>query len=613
MTQSPDSGRRPPSAKPLRFIAHYLRRRAWSFGLLGAVVILAGSCAVAVQWAMKLIVDAMAAGGADRSAIWMPFWLFLGLIAFESALWRSAGWLGCRNIIATGVDIRTDLFTHLLGHPMRYFSRHLSGALGSRITATAGATGAILSAFIWNILPPLIDFIGAVVLLTIVDPRMALALIGFVFVVAVIIVMFGIRGRHLHRAYGKEAAHVGGELVDTVSNAWTVKAFSALGRERERLLNAFQTEARVQRKSWMHLEKARLIHDVCLLLMAGTMLAWALKSWQAGSLTAGDVVLVSTLTFRILHGSRDLGLALVGTTQEFGVISEMLGVVAEQHALPDKPGALQTPPRDGHIVFSNISYAHPDGHKVLDGFDLEIPQGQKVGLVGPSGGGKSTLLGLLQRLDDVQAGQISIDGRPITEYSQDSLRSAIAVVPQEVSLFRRSVLENIRYGRPEASDEEVRRAAVQARCEAFIQRLPNGYDTVLGERGATLSGGQRQRIGLARAFLKDAPILVLDEATSALDSHSEKEVQRALIRLMRKRTVIAVAHRLSTLESFDRVIVLDKGRIVQDGLPADLKAADGLFRRLWELQSLGVSGDTSAEPEDADHSADVGEPYWRTS
>src|SRR5690606_10537560 len=147
----------------------------------------------------------------------------------------------------------------------------------------------------------------------------------------------------------------------------------------------------------------------------------------------------------------------------------------------------------------------------------------------------------------------------------------------------------------------------------FIQRLPNGYDTVLGERGATLSGGQRQRIGLARAFLKDAPILVLDEATSALDSHSEKEVQRALIRLMRKRTVIAVAHRLSTLESFDRVIVLDKGRIVQDGRPADLKAADGLFRRLWELQSLGVSGDTSAEPEDADHSADVGEPYWRTS
>src|SRR5690606_9642852 len=329
----------------------------------------------------------------ENAAVWMPLGMFLGLIAAESALWRGAGWLGCRNIVTTGVDIRTDLFEHLLGHPMRYFSRHLSGSLGSRITATARATGAILSTLTWNILPPAIDFIGAIVVLTIIDPRMAAAMLVFVLIVAAIIMMFGIRGRDLHRAYGREAANVGGELVDTVTNAWTVKAFSALPRERERLQNAFKVEARTQRRSWMHLEKARVVHDACLVLMAGSMLIWALTSWRAGTLTAGDVVLISTLSFRILHGSRDLGLALVGTTQEFGVISEMLSVVAEQHALPDKPGALPHPPRSGNIQITNVRYAHPGGRPVLDDFNLFIPDGQKLGLVGPSGSGKSTLLG----------------------------------------------------------------------------------------------------------------------------------------------------------------------------------------------------------------------------
>ena len=599
--------------RPVAFIAHYVRRRPWSFGLLALIVVAAGSCAVAVHWSMKLIVDAMASGDRQNAAVWVPLGLFLGLIAAESALWRTAGWLGCRNIVTTGVDIRTDLFEHLLGHPMRYFSRNLSGALGSRITATAGATGAILSTLTWNILPPTIDFIGAIVVLTIIDPRMAATMLVFVLIVAAIIMMFGIRGRDLHRAYGREAANVGGELVDTVTNAWTVKAFSALPRERERLENAFKKEARTQRRSWMHLEKARVVHDACLVLMAGTMLVWALTSWQAGALTAGDVVLISTLAFRILHGSRDLGLALVGTTQEFGVISEMLESIAEKHALSDKPDAIMTPPPSGHIVFSGVTYAHPDGHEVLKDFQLEIAAGQKVGLVGPSGGGKSTLIGLLQRLDDVQAGQVLISGTPVTEYTQDSLRRAIAVVPQDVSLFRRTVMENIRYGKPGASDEEVRHAADLAGCTQFIERLPNGYETVLGERGATLSGGQRQRIGIARAFLKDAPVLVLDEATSALDSHTEQEVQIALARLMEHRTVIAVSHRLSTLEHFDRIVVLDKGRIVQDDAPHVLRRKDGLFRDLWKMQSLHPDNEPPRPAVSGKLRMTRPEPQWRTS
>ena len=599
--------------RPIAFIAHYIRQRSWSFGLLALIVIVAGSCAVAVHWSMKLIVDAMSTGDRQNAVIWVPLAMFLGLIAAESILWRSAGWLGCRNIVATGVDIRSDLFEHLLGHPMRYFSRNLSGALGGRITATAGATGAILSTLTWNILPPCIDFIGAIIVLTIIDPRMAAAMLIFVLIVAAIIMMFGIRGRDLHRAYGREAANVGGELVDTVTNAWTVKAFSASSRERERLHRAFSMEARTQRRSWMHLEKARVVHDACLLLMAGTMLVWALTSWQAGTLTAGDVVLISTLAFRILHGSRDLGFALVGTTQEFGVISEMLEAIAGKHALSDKPNAVATPPSTGHIVFSGVAYAHADGHTVLQDFNLEIPAGQKLGLVGPSGGGKSTLIGLLQRLDDVQAGEISIDGMSVTEYTQDSLRRAIAVVPQDVSLFRRTLMENIRYGRPDATDEEVERAADLAGCSDFIRRLPEGYDTVLGERGATLSGGQRQRIGIARAFLKDAPVLVLDEATSALDSHTEREVQAALARLMEHRTVIAVSHRLATLEHFDRIVVLDKGRVVQDDAPQILRNTDGLFRKLWKMQSLDPHSETPRPGFSGSNRLAGTEPQWRTS
>jgi ATP-binding cassette subfamily B protein len=564
-----------------------VRLRPGQFVALALLVIGAGSCAVAVQFGMKLIVDAMVASGRSTASVWSPLVLFLSLIALESVLWRLSGWLGCRVIVSTGVDIRIDLFQHLMGHPMRYFARHLAGSLGSRVTATAGAAGAIFSALTWSIVPPAVDFLGAVVVLLFVDVRMALALVVFVAIVAGIIVTFGIRGRGLHQAYGRQAAAVGGELVDTVNNVWAVKAFSARDRERQRLAEAFGIEAQAQRKSWMYLEKARVIHDICLWLMAGAMLAWAIRAWQLGSITAGDVVLVSALTFRILHGSRDLALALVGTSQEFGVITEMLNVVGERHGVEDRPDASTTPPRQGAIELRDVTYRYPDGHEVFRHFDLRIPAGQKLGMAGPSGGGKTTLLSLIQRLDDVQEGEVLIDGKPVTELTQDSLRAGIAVVPQDISLFRRSVMENIRYSRPDASDEEVYAAARCAQCDEFVERLSEGYDTIIGERGATLSGGQRQRLGIARAFLKDAPILILDEATAALDSRSERAVQEALESLIRGRTVLAVAHRLSTLNNFDRIVMLVDGGIVQDATPAELMRREGLFQSLWTLQAQG--------------------------
>lgn len=574
-------------SRPLAFLWRYVRARPWHFSGLLTLVVSASVCAVAVQYGMKLLVDAMAQSGDNRGAanVWLPLWLFLGLIVMENVFWRLGGWLGCRTVVASCVDIRVDLFQYLTGHPMRYFNEHFAGSLGNRISAVGQAAGTIYGGLAWKVVPPIVDFLGAVVVLLTVDWRMALALVLFVLLVALLITGFGIRGRGKHQRFAAQAARVGGELVDAVSNVWTIKAFSARDREAERLAQEIGYEARAQRRSWMYLEKARVMHDICLSLMAGGMLVWAIRSWIGGEVSAGDVVLVSALTFRILHGSRDLALALVDTTQQVGAIADTLRIINQPHGLEDPEPALTL--EEGDIDFEHIRFAYPERAPVFEDFSLRIPAGQSVGIVGASGAGKSTLLALLQRLDDVHAGHILIDGQDIRQVSQDSLREKIAVVPQETALFNRSILENIRYGRPEASDEEVFEAARHAFCDAFIRALPEGYQTLVGERGVMLSGGQRQRLGIARAFLKDAPILILDEATSALDTQSEAEIQDALNQLIRGRTVVAVAHRLSTLANFDRIVVLRDGQIVEDGPPHELRRRGGEFEALWHMQAEG--------------------------
>lgn len=586
----------PLPSRPVAFLWHYICARPWYFGGLLALIIGAASCAVAVQYGMKLLVDAMAQGTSDRGSanVWWPLGLFIGLIVTENVFWRLGGWLGCRTVVASVVDIRVDLFKHLTGHPMRYFTEHFAGSLGNRISALGAAAGSIYGGLAWKIVPPIVDFLGAVVVLFTVGWQMAVALIVFVAIVAALITGFGIRGRSKHQRFAAQSARVGGELVDAVSNVWTIKAFSARDREAERLAHEIGYEARAQRRSWMYLEKARVMHDICLSVMAGGMLIWAIQLWIGGSVTAGDVVLVSALTFRILHGSRDLALALVDATQQLGAIDDTLRIIVQPHGLEDTDTQLML--AEGDITFEGVGFGYPERGMVFEQLDLHIPAGQKVGVVGSSGAGKSTLIHLIQRLDDVQHGRILLDGQDIRSVSQDSLREKIAVVPQETALFNRSIRENIRYGRPDASDEEVVQAARRAFCDSFIRELPQGYDTLVGERGVMLSGGQRQRLGIARAFLKDAPILILDEATSALDTQSEAEIQAALDNLVHNRTVVAVAHRLSTLSSFDRIIVLRDGRIVEDGPPQELRRRGGEFDGLWRMQAEGFNRDTASGP-----------------
>jgi ATP-binding cassette subfamily B protein len=308
-------------------------------------------------------------------------------------------------------------------------------------------------------------------------------------------------------------------------------------------------------------------------------LAWAVTLWQHGAATTGDVVLVCTLGLSILSATRDLAVALVDVTQHAARLTEAIATLLLPHELKDHPEAEPLVKTGAAVTFNNITFRYPSGLKVFEKFSLRIQPGQRVGLVGQSGGGKSTLFTLLQRFYDVQRGGITIDGQDIARVTQQSLREAIAVVPQDISLFHRSIMENIRYGRPSATDNEVLRAAIAARCD-FIEALPEGMETIVGDRGIKVSGGQRQRIAIARAFLKDAPILLLDEATAALDSESEEAIREALSRLMRGRTVVAIAHRLATLRSFDRVVMLQGGRIIDDGPPDILMQGKGPYREL---------------------------------
>ena len=576
------------ATRPLAFIARYLRRRLVAHVVIVTAVLAAVGCSVTTQYGVKTLVDALANPAHGGSAVWFAFILLVSLIAADNLLWRVASWIANDAFVKVTGDLRSDLFRHLTGHAPSYFQDRLPGMLTSRITATSNAIFTIENMFVWNVLPPCVATLGAIILLLSVSVPMAvtLGLIAGVLVVAMF--RFAAAGRPLHHDFADKASTVDGEMVDVIGNLPMVRAFCGIRREHSRFDQAVDREMSSRRRSLFYLEKLRLSHALITITLTICLLAWAIVLWQRGAATAGEVVLVCTLGMSVLHATRDLAVALVDVTQHFARLSEALLTLLLPHELRDHPEAVPLQRRGARVMFQDVTFAYREGHPVFEDFSLELEPDQRVGLVGPSGGGKSTLFTLLQRFYDVQEGRILIDGQDISMVTQDSLRAAISVVPQDTSLFHRSVMENIRYGRPDATDEEVLHAAVAARCE-FIEALPEGFATKVGDRGLRLSGGQRQRIAIARGFLKKAPILLLDEATSALDSESEEAIREALERLMRGRTVLAIAHRLSTLRSFDRIVVLQAGRIVQDGPPDALIRREGIYRELVmrEMSRLG--------------------------
>jgi ATP-binding cassette, subfamily B, bacterial len=579
------------AGRPLAFILRYVRQRPIAHSIILGAVLTAVACSVGTQYGVKFLVDVLS--NQQAAVVWVAFALLGGLIAADNLLWRLAGWIANYAFVGVTGDLRRDLFRHLTGHSQSYFADRMPGTLTSRITATSNAVFTGENMFVWNVLPPCAATAAAIILVFTVSLPMAVALSLVAGVMVVIMFRLAASGRPLHYDFASKAAAVDGEMTDIVSNMPLVRAFGGFLREHRRFDATVAREMEARRRSLFYLEKLRIFHAVVTIILALSLLAWAIMLWEQGAATTGDVVLICTLGLSVLHATRDLAVALVDITQHVARLSEALSTLLVPHELRDHPEATPLVRRGASVKFEHVEFRYGEGQHIFEDLNLSFMPGERVGLVGPSGAGKSTVFALLQRFYDVQAGRILIDGQDVSRVTQASLRDAIAVVPQDISLFHRSVMENIRYGRPDASNEEVHDAAIAARCD-FIEALPNGMRTLVGERGVKLSGGQRQRIAIARAFLKNAPLLLLDEATSALDSESEEAIREALGRLMSGRTVIAIAHRLSTVRSFDRVVVMQLGKVVQDGPPDHLVLREGLYRQLVQREMDRLNSQAAA-------------------
>jgi ATP-binding cassette subfamily B protein len=429
-------------------------------------------------------------------------------------------------------------------------------------------------------------------MLTAIDWRIGLGLLLWLAGYILMIRWFLPRIRLRSKDRAAARANVTGQIVDTITNIKTVKLFGHTDHEDEAAIDALQG----YRQTALAFGYLSTGFRFALMATAGVLpvvlVLGAIVLWQNGLATPGEIAATGAIAMRIAQMTGWVSFTLMAVYANIGEVEDGMRTLTPPHTLTDEPEAVELPRIRGRIAYENVTFAYGREVGGVESIDLVIEPGQKLGIVGASGAGKSTLVSLLLRLYDTEGGRVTLDGTDIRSVTQDSLRHQIAMVTQETAMFNRSAMENIRYGRPDASDAEVFAAARRAEAHDFIQTLRDhrgreGYDAHLGERGVKLSGGQRQRIALARAFLKDAPVLVLDEATSALDSEVEAAIQSTLTDIMEGKTVIAIAHRLSTLAAMDRIIVLDAGRIVEDGRHEDLLAQGGLYARYWNRQSGG--------------------------
>ncbi len=572
---------------PVRFLLHHVRERPGGHLVVLVGLVAAVGSAIGAQYAVKNLVDVLGGHPTDR-ILWQAVALLLVLVGSDNLAWRLAGWGATQAFMAVGGDIQRELFRHLSGHGTQYFTEQLPGALAGRITTAASATWIIENLTAFNALPPALAVLSSIAVLSLISWRLTAILVAVVAALGMLIGWLAASGHRLHERFAGQAAAVAGDLADIVSNIAVVRAFGAERREQARLSHKIEFEMTAQRASLRFLERIRLLHAVSVFAVTACVLIWSVILWQERRITTGDVVLATTLGFTVLHASRDLAMALVELVQHVAKLGEAIQVLGLPHEMEDAPDALPLVVRGGAISIEDVRFSYPNGQQVLWDITLHIEAGSKVGLVGPSGAGKSTLFALLQRYYDPDRGRIQIDGQDISRVTQASLRRAVAVVEQDISLFNRTILENLRYGRSDATDDEVYAAAEAAHCTEFISRLPHGFDTVVGDRGMKLSGGQRQRLAIVRAFLKDAPIILLDEATSELDSESEEAIQEALARLFKGRTVVASAHRLSTLNAFEHIVVLERGRIVEEGALSELLRRKGIYSRMYERQFGGA-------------------------
>lgn len=567
---------------------------------LAGIVIIQTGRVLAPLFLSKFITElSLYTPSAETAALLLgPLLLYIG---FEML-----AWLGHRFEMLAGIQLAPRVmknlteraYSHLMHHSYQFFTSNFAGALTRRVGRYSSAYDKLYDSVTLSILPALLYMAGIVVVLgtrnVVLSFVLVLSTSAFIYLQWVLIRW----QQPLRKKRAEEDSNVTAALADSISNHNTVQLFSGNQVEEKYIERAAEKFKKALLRVWMSEWWIYGTLGLFGIVINALMLWLALGFWQQGALVVGDFVLIQIYLFRMMENIWSIGREFRSIFTSVADAAEMVAILETPHEIKNKKGAKKLKVTAGEVWFDDATFEFNKDVPVLHQFNLHITGGEKIALVGPSGAGKSTVTKLLLRLYDVQKGEIKIDGQDIAKVTQDSLRDAIAFVPQEPILFHRTLMENIRYGRRDATDEEVVAAAKKAHCHEFIDKLPLGYETFVGERGIKLSGGERQRVAIARAMLKNAPILVLDEATSSLDSESEALIQEALEALMQDKTVVVIAHRLSTIMKMDRIVVMEQGQIAATGTHLELVNQAGLYQKLWSIQVGGFLGGSGKEGEE---------------
>jgi ATP-binding cassette subfamily B protein len=583
--------------QPFPFVLHFLRYFKWPLLLMALLETGQAASGILTPYVIGDIIKIVttASGWSDTlmTQLQRPLLWFLGLNLAELVFSRASG--VCLLMVAPRLrqKVTADTYTYLQGHSQRFFSEHFAGSLSHQISQIANSLTNTLWIWLFDFLPITVVFSVSIFLLS----RVHTGLAQFVSLWVLFFVLISYRlARRCHpyaQKYADARSRVNGKIVDSVSNLTSVRLFARFREEQNLLNEAIEQDVQATRRAGWYTEAVRWFLFIAAMILKFGTLYYALQLWQQGLIGVGDFAMSTSLALLIINDARNLSRHFLEIFEHSGNIANGVQTIIRPYEIVDSEAAKPIIVKQGEIAFQQVDFSYSANKKIFNQLNISIPAGQRVGLVGYSGSGKSSFVNLILRFYDVQAGCIRIDGQDIRQITQDSLHQAIGFIPQDPSLFHRTLLENIRYGRLEATDEEVIVAAKQAHAHEFISTMPEGYAAMVGERGVKLSGGQRQRIAIARVMLKNAPILILDEATASLDSATEFYIQQSLEQAMMNKTVLVIAHRLSTIAHLDRILVFEQGRIVEDGSHAELLAAGGHYKKLWDKQAGGFLPETA--------------------
>ena len=580
-----------------KFLWRYLRRRWPVLCVMIALLLVSTALTVVQPLFYQQVVDLIALEGNRDAASLRQLLMLLAAGLICGALHLTTHEAASRLLGWTEVRVMREVYGDVFGHVQRLSTRFhvnaFAGATARKISRGVDSLEVVLDRTWFNFIPLAVLTVALTATLGWYAPVIGVAMLIGIVVYTVAAIALSLYQAKFHIWTDEQDTHIMAGLVDTITGNAVVKAFANEDVEEIRHRALVDEWSKRQWKTWKVGTLCTWLQFMLIMVVEGAVLILAAWLWYKGQFTPGGFLLVLAYVGKLWGYMFDIGQNVRNYLRAASHAEEMIDLVGTEREVADKPHATELRITAGSVELRDVTFAYDQQKRpVFDGFSSTVAPGEKVALVGHSGGGKSTFVKLLLRLYDVQKGSILIDGQNIANVTQDSLRKSIALVPQDPVLFHRSIAENIAYAKPGASREEIESAARLAHAHEFIDRLPNKYDTLVGERGVKLSGGERQRIAIARAILADAPILVLDEATSSLDSLSESYIQQALATLMEGRTTIVIAHRLATIKQVDRILVVEKGKIIEQGSHAELVKSDkGLYRRLYDMQAGGFLGE----------------------